>query len=693
MTSGRNLKIGVDVGGTFTDIVGIDENGLIFFAKTPSIPEDQSIGVVNGIRRILADLNLTPESVKAVAHGTTVATNTLLERNGAVTALITTEGFRDVLYIGRQNRLQLYDLHARKPDPLVPRYLRREVSERTLYTGVILVQLEEEGLRKIVRELIDDGVQSLAVCFLHSYANATNEQRALQVIREEAPKLLVSVSSEILPEFREFERMNTTVINAYVQPRMAKYISRLIMHINQAGVKAPLTIMKSSGGTMTDMVAASQCVNTLLSGPAGGVLGAQVLANITEYKNMITADMGGTSFDVSIIQNGQVAISNEGTIAGYDVRFPHLDITTIGAGGGSIAWIDTGGALRVGPQSAGAIPGPVCYSKGGVEPTVTDANAILGYVGNALLGGELKLDIERARNAIKARLADPLKMGIEEVAEGIIKVANANMVRAIRKMTVERGIDPRNFVILPFGGAGPLHAVELARALEVERVVIPIAPGNFSALGLLAAPIRYDEVVTHRVHQNEVDLEKIESLMKGLEEQANNEMMRDGVDPAAVAFERLADVRYFGQAYSLTIPFPNEPVSQEVWDKLIVSFHESHERAYGFRNENDPIEVVSLRMAAVGVNDNSNLYAEGEKAINEVLPIKISPAYFNGEWVDTTFYNRADLKVGHTFQGPAVIIEQGATTVLGPGDRATVDSRMSIVITVATYKMSKTGKL
>ncbi len=681
----NKLKIGVDVGGTFTDIVGIDDFGKVYFAKTPSTPQDQSIGVVTGIRRILSDLQMPMASVKGVAHGTTVATNTLLERNGAITALITTEGFRDVLHIGRQSRPFLYDLHARRPDPLIPRYLRREASERTLHTGVVLLQLDEEGLRKTVRELVDEGVQSIAVCFLHSYANAANEQRALKVIKEEAPQIIVSVSSDILPEFREFERMNTTVINAYVQPRMENYISRLSEHISEAGIKAPLTIMKSTGGMMTDAVASSKSVNTLLSGPAGGVLAAEFLANITDYKNIITGDMGGTSFDVAVIQNGQVGISNEGVIEGFPVMFQHIDITTIGAGGGSIAWIDTGGAMRVGPRSAGAIPGPVCYNKGGKEPTITDAHAVLGTIGTELLGGEMKMDVEGARNAIQIKLANPLGMGIEEVAEGILRVANANMVRAIRTMTVEKGIDPRKFVLLPFGGAGALHAVELARAMEVKNVVVPIAPGNFSAFGLLAAPIRYDEVVTFRAHQDQIDLKKMESLTIALDDLAREEMKRDGVDPSAVAFERSADIRYFGQAYSLSIRFPNGPITNEIWDGVISDFHQNHIRTYGFKNEKDPIEVVNLRLAVIGRTENASLYAEGEKAIDPIMPVKVRPAYFGGVWVDTAIYKRADLRVGHTFKGPAVIEEQGATTVMAPGDVATIDNRMSIVISVASF--------
>lgn len=685
----NRLKIGVDVGGTFTDIVGIDDNGKVFYAKTPSTPQDQSIGVVTGIRRLLADLNMPTEAVKEIAHGTTVATNTLLEHNGAVTALITTEGFRDVLQIGRQSRPFLYDLHAKRPEPLISRFLRREASERTIYTGTILVQLDEEGLRKTVRELVADGAQSIAVCFLHSYANAENEQRALKVIKEVAPQLYVSVSSDILPEFREYERMNTTVINAYVQPRMDHYVSQLTKHISEAGVDAPLMIMKSTGGMMTDAVAASKSVNTLLSGPAGGVLAAEFLSNISGYKNLITCDMGGTSFDVAVIQNGQVGIGNEGVIEGYPVMFPHIDITTIGAGGGSIAWIDTGGALRVGPKSAGAVPGPVCYSKGGIEPTITDAHAAIGFIGTELLGGEMKIDVEAARRAIKEKLADRLGMSIEETAEGILRVSNANMIRAIRTMTVEKGIDPRKFALLPFGGAGALQAVEHARALEIKNVIIPPAPGNFSAFGLLAAPIRYDEVVTYRARQDQVDLKKMESLMRNLEKTAMDEMKRDVVDSTSMSFEYSADIRYFGQAYSLSVRIHDNRMSENTWEQVIADFHQCHIRTYGFKNEHDPVELVNLRLAVIEKTNNPDLYVKGEKVSKPVVNHTTRSVFIKDGWVPAAIYKRADLPVGYTLQGPAVIEEQGCTSVLGPGDVATIDDRMAIVVTVASVRESE----
>lgn len=677
------LKLGVDVGGTFTDVVGISEDGRVYYAKTPSTPQDQSIGVLNGIRNLLDQLELSADCVTGVAHGTTVATNTLLERNGAVTALITTEGFRDVLHIGRQSRPELYDLHARKPEPLIPRYLRREAKERTLYDGSILIQLDMNELKNTVKELISEGVESIAICFLHAYANPENERCALAAIQEAAPGFPVSVSSEILPEFREFERMNTTVLNAYVQPRMQHYVSQLRGRLNENGVTAPLTIMQSSGGMMTDQVAASRSVNTLLSGPAGGALAAEFLAKITPYHNIITGDLGGTSFDVAVVHNGTVGITGEGVIEGFPVKFPHIDITTIGAGGGSIAWLDAGGALRVGPRSAGAVPGPVCYSKGGTEPAVTDAHAVLGRVGGELLGGAMKLDIAAARQAMQERLADTLQMTVEEVAEGILRVANANMVRAIRVMTVEKGIDPRKFVLMPYGGAGALHAVDLARSLDIPTVVIPVAPGNFSAFGLLVAPIRYDEVRTYHKHQKDVELAQMETVFRELETQARSEMARDGVVEDEVTFQRKVDIRYFGQAYELTVGVPNQTVDQDVWSRLVEEFSALHQQSYGFRKDNDPVEIVSLRLSVVGKSDHTNLYARGELGDGTSEPVYSRPVYFAGKWMQAGIYNRDLLRVGDAFTGPAIVEEHGATSVIGPGDHVVVDEWRNMIVSVA----------
>ena len=679
------IKLGVDVGGTFTDIVGVDGSGNVFLEKIPSTPHDQSVGVAQGIKKMLELLSISPEAVYSVAHGTTVATNTLLEGNGAKTALITTEGFRDILHIGRQNRPNLYDLKVTPKPALIPRRLRVEAKERTLHDGEIFIPLDEEDMSRIICQLLEQGVESLAICFLHSYINPENERRAAAVANSVSPELPVSISSDILPEYREYERMNTTVINAYIEPRMAKYISRLSGRIKDMGINAPLTIMQSSGGMMTAQVAANRCVNTLLSGPAGGVLGSEFLSAITPYKNIITGDLGGTSFDVAVIQSGKVSIRSEGTIEGYPVKFPHIDIETIGAGGGSIAWLDTGGVLRVGPQSAGAVPGPICYGKGGKKPTVTDAHAVLGRIGSRLAGG-IELDVDAARSIIYEQLSKPLNMEVEEVAEGILRVANANMVRAIRVMTIERGVDPRNFVLVPFGGAGALHAFSLANELEIGKVVVPVAPGNFSAFGLLAAPIRYDSVRTYRVRQDAYDPLHMQAVLDELAEQIREEMTNDNISEESVKFERHADIRYYGQACELSIPLTEGPVDEELWKSAIAEFHSQHEQIYGFKKLQDQVELVALRLSAVGRMDKSNLYALQSPADKPAAPEEERPAYFFGKWMPTRFYDREKLRPTHKIAGPAVIIEQGATTVLGPYDNAEVDERNNIVINIGAQK-------
>lgn len=675
------IKLGIDVGGTFTDVVAVLPDGQRHFRKVPSTPDDQSVGVVDGIVRTLEDLGAEPSSVTEIVHGTTVATNTLLERNGARTALVTTEGFRDVLYIGRQNRPRLYDLHAERLQPLVGRELRFEVRERTLHTGEILTPLDEDGLRDLVLDLARHGIESVAVAFLHSYANGHNEVRAREVIAEVAPDLPVSISSDIVPEFREFERMNTTVLNAYVQPVMRRYVSKLAERIAGAGVTAPLLIMQSAGGMMTDVAAGSRSVQTLLSGPAGGVLAAQYLTELTADKSFITADLGGTSFDVAIVDGGRVSNITEGEIEGYAVKFPHIDITTIGAGGGSIAWIDSGGALRVGPRSAGAVPGPVCYAKGGLEPTVTDANAVLGRISSALSGGEMLLDVDAARRALQTRIAEPLGLTVEKAAEGILRVVNANMVRAIRVMTIERGIDPRNFALLPFGGAGALHGSELGRTLGIDRVVVPVAPGNFSAMGLLAAPVRYDQVLSYLLRDVDIDPPAVQGVYQRLQDAVEEQLRADKIESSEIAVHRRADLRYVGQAFELTVDVPAGTLTGEVLAEVVDQFHRSHERSYGFAKPGEPVELVNLRVSLLAASATTRRPPSAADADGtDPVPVEVRPAYFSGRWTDTPVYVREELRGGHTFTGPAIVQESGSTTVVSPGDVVTVDALGNLVI-------------
>ena len=680
MTS--SLQIGIDVGGTFTDVVALDSTGQLYYLKTPSTPQDQSIGVLNGVLQMLTRLGAGPQDVQRLAHGTTVATNVFLERKGANTALLVTAGFRDVLHIGRQARPDLYDLRASRPAPLVPRRLRCEVNERTRHTGQIEQHVDAAEVRAIVTELLAANVESVAICFLHSYVNPENERTVAAIVRELAPDLPISVSSQILPEFREFERMNTTVLNAYVQPVMARYIQHLVTRVQGAEIAMPLLVMQSTGGMMSASGAAERSVHTLLSGPAGGVLAATHLAEQTGYTNCITADVGGTSFDVATIIDGKPAMQTEGEIEGYPVKFPHIDIHTIGAGGGSIAWIDSGGALRVGPQSAGADPGPVSYGNGGTEPTVTDAHAVLGHFGdNALLAETLSLDVAQAREAIHNKIAEPLGMSTEEAAAGILRVVNAGMARAIRLMTVERGLDPRNYVLVPFGGAGPLHSLDIARQLGIGKVLVPVAPGNFSAFGLLVAPIRYDSVRTYIAHGEAVDFRVINEHLDALYAEIVAQLQDEQVDLGACRFVRQADLRYLGQSYELTVDLPDAALTVENWPVVEGAYHQAHERFYGFAKEADPVEVVNLRLTGLSEQSEVAMVSRASPSADSAIQqIGVSKLFVDGSWVSAPVIKRAMLVAEQEIQGPAIIRESGSTTVLDADTVAQVDRFGNLLI-------------
>lgn len=676
------LQIAIDVGGTFTDVVALDAAGRLHYLKTPSTSQDQSIGVLAGVLQMLDRLGARPRNIQRLTHGTTVATNAFLERKGADTALLVTEGFRDVLHIGRQARPDLYDLRASRPEPLVRRRWRCEVRERTRHTGQIEKPVDADQIRDIVSGLLANDIESLAICFLHSYINPENERNAAELVRELAPELPTSVSSQILPEFREFERMNTTVLNAYIQPVMARYIQHLVTRLQETGIATPLLVMQSSGGMMSAPAVAERSVQTLLSGPAGGVLAASHLAQQTGHSNCITADMGGTSFDVATIIDGEPTMRTEGEIGGYAVKFPHIDIHTIGAGGGSIAWIDSGGALRVGPQSAGADPGPASYGSGGTEPTVTDAHAVLGHFGDdVLLAETLPLDRNRASEAIRNKIANPLGISVEEAAAGILRVVNAGMARAIRLMTVERGLDPRDFVLIPFGGAGPLHSLDIARQLGIRKVVVPVAPGNFSAFGLLVAPVRYDSVRTYIVRGDALDFDAANRHFDALHAEVAAQLCAEQVDLQMCRFVRQADLRYLGQSYELTVDLPHGSLTRETWSQVEEAYHQAHERFYGFCKKTDPVEVVNLRLTGMFARSMVTMPALKSGA-SETTPQPQSKAQLsvNGVWLNVPVVERSVLHAGQEMGGPLVIRESGSTTVLGIEDKATVDSYGNLLI-------------
>ncbi|MBU7048312.1 MAG: hydantoinase/oxoprolinase family protein [Theionarchaea archaeon] len=624
------MIIGCDVGGTFTDTVFVSK-GEIKISKVPTTPDNFAEGVLQGIARV-------SEEYQRVVHGMTVGTNAVLQRKGARVTLITNKGFKDILEIGRQNRPSLYDFSVERPPPLVPRDRRIEVSGRINFRGEIIEELLEENIE------LPEKTESVAVCLLHSYANPVHEQKIKSMVN-----IPVCISSDILPEFREYERMSTTVINAYLMPVIDKYLSNL-----EKRISSPLMVIESSGGIMSALSAREKPVHTVLSGPAGGVIASHFLGELTNMKNLITLDMGGTSTDISVIK-GEPIITTEGSIEGYPLRIPMIDIHTIGAGGGSIAWLDEGGALRVGPQSAEADPGPACYNKGGTDPTVSDANLILGRLGSQL-GGEMILDVTLAEQFMEP-LCEKTGFNLVELASGITKVANANMCQGIRVVSVERGHDPRDLVLLAFGGAGPLHACELAHELSIPKVLIPVYPGVFSALGMVVADIKHEFVKTQKMAPDK----DTKTVFDELEKKAVAILTQEGVTPDRMILQRFIDVRYTGQSYELRIPADN-PVEK---------FHETHKRMYGYADKKSPVEFVNFRVVGIGKQDKIHI-KRIEKATRNPEPTKMRNVFFDG-FVKTPIYKRETLKYSHQIEGPAVIEEMESTILLPPDWVATVD--------------------
>ncbi|WP_436346092.1 hydantoinase/oxoprolinase family protein [Natronorubrum sp. FCH18a] len=650
--SSDDTRIGVDVGGTFTD-VALSVDDRLVTAKVPTT-DPQQIGVLEGIRKACDRASIDPGEIDAFAHAMTVSVNALLERGGAKTALVTTEGFRDVLEIGRQNRPDLYDLEAEKPDPLVPRQRRFEVAERTTTEGVER-PVDPDEIRDLAATLRESDVEAVAVCLLHSYADSENERLVTEILREELA-VPVSASHEVLAEFREFERTSTTTVDAYVRPAIDRYVGRLVDEAEDAGIPAP-RIMQANGGIADPETVREHAVTTTLSGPAAGVVGAAATVDDADVEGLVTFDMGGTSSDVSLVRDGQAERTTDAEIDGLPIRTPMVDVNTVGAGGGSIAWVDAGGALRVGPRSSGAEPGPACYGRGGTEPTVTDANVVLGYIGpETALGGEMTLDVEAARASLE-RLAD--EAGLDsalEAARGVYRVANATMTRTIRAVTVERGHDPREFAVIAFGGAGPMHAAALADSLEVDRVVVPRPGGVLSAFGLLAADESYDAVRTVGVDLETADSAELEAVYDDLV----SDVLADASNRDAAEVERAADCRYAGQSFELTVPVDESFDASGVAER----FHASHEQAYGYAMD-ESLEVVNLRATATVPGTEPTVRHEGTGDAR----LGSRDAHFPGtgtEPRETTVYDRDRLESGATVSGPAILEQAESTTVVPP---------------------------
>jgi N-methylhydantoinase A len=651
------MRLGVDVGGTFTDLVALSE-GTLVTAKVPSTPQDQSEGVMNaiGVSEVEAD------AVIALAHGMTVATNALLERRGARTALVTTEGFRDVLEIARQNRPSLYDLTQDRPPPLVPRELRFTVGERMGPEGEIWA-LDEESLESAVSAVREAEVEAVAVCLLFAFMYPEHEKKVGEALREALPDVHVSLSSEVLPEFREYERFSTTVADAYLAPRLAVYLQNLAGKTEEAGVRSPL-VMQSSGGVVRVEDAIADAAGCVLSGPAGGVVGAAYIGELGGYRDLLTFDMGGTSTDVAPVVEGEAQTTTETVIAGVPIKLPMIDVHTVSAGGGSIAWADAGGALRVGPHSAGAEPGPAAYDAGGEEPTVTDANLFLGYLADrAELGGEVVLKRELSQEAVSS-LGEELGLEAEEVALGVMRVANAEMMRALRVISVERGLDPREFALLAFGGAGGMHACALAEELGMETVLVPRAGGVLSALGLAISDLRRDYVRPYLVNLEEVNEGEFEEKFEAMEGAA----ARDLEDPEHT---RRADLRYRGQSFELT-------VEADSLEKLEERFHAAHEQRYGYRMDDESVELVSLRLIATVPVEKPE--PEEQPAGSVEAESGRREANFDGEWREVPVLDREKMGKGSEVAGPAIVEFKESTCVVRPGWRGAVDGVGTLVL-------------
>ena len=665
------MLIGIDVGGTFTDLAVADEvTGTTEITKVPSTPRDETGAVLKG----LAELGAESARVSRIVHGTTVGTNAILQKRGARVALVATEGFRDLIEIGRTKRNipALFNPTFVRPKPPVPRPLRFEVRERVLYDGSVLTPLDEGALAQLLDALRRALPEAIAVCLLHSYANPSHEQKVAEALRKAFPGVPVSCSAEVVPEYREFERFSTTVFNAYLQPLMERYLETLERELIGSGYRTGVLTVGSSGGLMTIQTAMRLPIKTLFSGPAGGVSQAVFVARQVGRRDLITYDMGGTSTDVSLVRELSPVIITDNLIGAFPVKVPQVDIVSVGAGGGSIAWADVDGALQVGPQSAGADPGPAAYGLGGTEPTVTDANLVLGRISATRpLGGMLRLDPRRAREAIGRLAARIGGLDVPRLADGIVRIAVARMTASIREVSIQRGHDPRDFTLVAYGGAGPMHAIPVAEELGIAWILVPRFPGNFSALGLLTSDLRHDDVRTRMGRLKEFGLDAIRKIFEEMRAGAAVRLSEEGFGPGETRFDFSLDLRYLGQAFELNAPVALETASLTT---IIADFHGRHLKTYGHADEQGEIEVVNLRLSAFGIVKKPGLalYRSDTSSLDDCL-VERREVYFGDRFLPCPVYERDRLPTRATFDGPAVVEEFGATTILFPGWRASVD--------------------
>ena len=690
-------RVGVDIGGTFTDIVFMDADGRILVKKISSSVDNYARAISEGLLEMFRDTGLTGEAVEEVRHGTTVASNAILELKGAKTGLITTAGFRDVLEIRTLRMPRLYDIAWEKPTPLVDRYLRQVVDERMDVNGQVLRPLDKASAERAVDALLKEDVEAIAICLIHAYANPAHELAVKEIVRKKAPNLPCCISFEVLPEIKEYERTSTTVINTYIMPIVATYIASMKGDLGRIGVGAQLLLMQSNGGLTTAEAAERLPCHIIESGPAAGVVGAQALAERIGLKDVVSFDMGGTTAKASLIEDGQVTRSAEYQVGsgimigsrlmtgnGYSLKVPAIDLAEVGAGGGSIVWIDAGGALQVGPRSAGAKPGPLCYDQGGTEPTITDANMVLGYINpDYLCGGEVKLRSDIATRVFQSQVADPLKVELAQAAYGAHQVAASNMIRAIKAVSSERGRDPRSYSLFAFGGNGPLFAAGMATALGMKHVVLPPSPGLFSAFGLLYADVEHHYSRTFRRLTREADLTELNGTWDRMAQEALAQLASEGFVGARARIVRSAQMHYQGQIYELTIPVPAGRLDRAALAALDEAFGQEHERTYGHRaGPEEPVEIVNIQVVGQGVADRPRVpeTVTVKRRGTSVTP-KPRKAYFGSGhgWLDTPILiDRAELKAAR--QGPLIIEEYDATAIVPPGATASLDRYGNVLI-------------
>lgn len=672
------MRVSVDVGGTFTDVIVLNDDGQLRLEKVETVPANPASGVMSGFRKAEA----TPEAIDYFVHGTTLGINALLTRTGAKVAIVTTLGFRDVYDLARTDRIPMYDFKYRKPQSLVPRYLTFEVNERMDFQGKVLTPFDEASATAVAQSIQDAGVDSVAVCFLHAYANPDHELAMADLLKELCPAVSVTLSHHLSREYREYERTSTTVIDAYVKPITRTYLQKLSGDLRNQGLGGQFLMTRSGGGAMTVASAQEQPVHLVLSGPAGGVIGAGFLSDLIGYKNLITIDMGGTSLDASLVVDGKPKIENEQHFQGLPMSIPTIDIHTIGAGGGSIAWIDDGNHLQVGPKSAGASPGPVCYDKGGTQPTFTDAALAIGYLDPAnFLGGEITLNMAKMEEVLDA-MASRLSTTRDDVAAGILRISEAKIAGAVREISIEQGHHPRDFAMLAYGGGGAFVAAAVARDLGIPTVIVPPGPANFSAFGMLMVDVVHDFAQTYVTPMSRLDVVRVNQLFAALLEQGQAALGADGFAADRRSFMPAAELRYVGQEHTVTLPLSGYTFSPDLIDVTIQHFNEVHAAQYG-HNMDDPVELVTLRMRAIGLLPRpqiSKIAGRDGSPAKAQIGTRSVYRHQQGNRVEYTVYARPQLGAGDTLSGPAIVEEPSSTTILHPGDTLTVGDYGELVI-------------